>query len=183
MAANYLRLVWQTNRFTYHPEPFYPQIEPSMPLIVVFWHGQHFMTPFLRKNHRAKVLVSRHGDGEINAVAAQRLGIGTIRGSGDHGTEFRRKGGVTAFKEMLRTLDDDCNMAVTADVPKRARVAGLGVVMLARESQRPILPFAIATSRFDAAFAFRPRCDGGRRDDPCAGGGGRLANGDVASTA
>jgi lysophospholipid acyltransferase (LPLAT)-like uncharacterized protein len=29
-----------------------------------------------------------------------------------------------------------------------ARVAGRGVIMLARESGRPILPFAIATSRF-----------------------------------
>jgi lysophospholipid acyltransferase (LPLAT)-like uncharacterized protein len=33
-------------------------------------------------------------------------------------------------------------------VPKRARVAGLGIIMLARESGRPIMPFAMATSRF-----------------------------------
>ncbi|MDB5652986.1 MAG: hypothetical protein JWQ94_599, partial [Tardiphaga sp.] len=36
----------------------------------------------------------------------------------------------------------------TADVPKRSRVAGLGIIMLARESGRPIMPFAMATSRF-----------------------------------
>jgi lysophospholipid acyltransferase (LPLAT)-like uncharacterized protein len=39
-------------------------------------------------------------------------------------------------------------MATTADVPKVARVVGRGVIMLARESGRPIFPFAIATSRF-----------------------------------
>ena len=39
-------------------------------------------------------------------------------------------------------------MATTADVPKVARVAGRGVIMLARESGRPIFPFALATSRF-----------------------------------
>ncbi len=39
-------------------------------------------------------------------------------------------------------------MATTADVPKVARVAGRGVIMLARESGRPIFPFAMATSRF-----------------------------------
>jgi lysophospholipid acyltransferase (LPLAT)-like uncharacterized protein len=39
-------------------------------------------------------------------------------------------------------------MALTADVPKRSRVAGLGIIMLARESGRPIMPFAMATSRF-----------------------------------
>jgi lysophospholipid acyltransferase (LPLAT)-like uncharacterized protein len=33
-------------------------------------------------------------------------------------------------------------------VPKRSRVAGLGIIMLARESGRPILPFAMVTSRF-----------------------------------
>src|SRR6202041_1283988 len=37
---------------------------------------------------------------------------------------------------------------LTADVPKRSRVAGLGVIMLARETGRPIVPFAMATSRF-----------------------------------
>ena len=39
-------------------------------------------------------------------------------------------------------------MALTADVPKRSRIAGLGIIMLARESGRPIVPFAMATSRF-----------------------------------
>jgi len=94
------------------------------------------------------VLISRHRDGEFNAIAVERLGIGTIRGSGDHGSAFHRKGGVGAFKEMVRALDEGYNVAVTADVPKRARVAGLGVIMLARESGRPIMPFAMVTSRF-----------------------------------
>ncbi len=30
--------------------------------------------------------------------------MGTIRGSGDHGSEFHRKGGVGAFKAMVRAL-------------------------------------------------------------------------------
>jgi lysophospholipid acyltransferase (LPLAT)-like uncharacterized protein len=49
---------------------------------------------------------------------------------------------------MVRALADNYNMALTADVPKRSRIAGLGVIMLARESGRPIMPFAMATSRF-----------------------------------
>src|SRR6267142_1184226 len=106
------------------------------------------MRYFIVHLHRAKVLISRHRDGEFNAVAAERLGIGTIRGSGDHGSAFHRKGGVGAFKEMVRALEDDYNIALTADVPKRSRVAGLGIIMLARESGRPIMPFAMATSRF-----------------------------------
>jgi lysophospholipid acyltransferase (LPLAT)-like uncharacterized protein len=49
---------------------------------------------------------------------------------------------------MVRALGDGYNMALTADVPKRSRVSGLGVIMLARETGRPIMPFAMATSRF-----------------------------------
>ena len=121
-----------------------------MPAIFAFWHGQHFMTPFIKtkESHRAKVLISRHRDGEFNAIAAERLGIGTIRGSGDHGGAFHRKGGVGAFREMVQALAENWNVATTADVPKRARVAGLGIIMLARESGRPIMPFAMVTSRF-----------------------------------
>ena len=149
VAAEFLRLVWKTNRFTFDPPNVYDIVEPEMPVILAFWHGQHFMTPFIRqKNYQGKVLISRHRDGEFNALAAERLGIGTVRGSGDHGGAFHRKGGVGAFKEMVRVLEQGINMALTADVPKRSRVAGLGIIMLARESGRPIMPFAMATSRF-----------------------------------
>jgi lysophospholipid acyltransferase (LPLAT)-like uncharacterized protein len=150
LAAEFLRLVWLTNKFSYDPPDVYDLVEPRMPAIFAFWHGQHLMTPFIKTkdSHRAKVLISLHRDGEFNAIAAERLKIGTIRGSGDHGSAFHRKGGVGAFKEMVRALAENYNVAMTADVPKRSRVAGLGIIMLARESGRPIMPFAMATSRF-----------------------------------
>src|SRR3984885_9472326 len=150
LAAEFLRLVWRTNKFSFDPGDVYDIVEPQQPAIFAFWHGQHFMTPFIKtkESHRGKVLISRHRDGEFNAIAAERLGIGTIRGSGDHGSAFQRKGGVGAFKEMVRALADGYNVALTADVPKRSRVAGLGIIMLARESGRPIMPFAMATSRY-----------------------------------
>jgi len=150
LAAEYLRLVWRTTRFSYDPPDVYELVEPAQPAILAFWHGQHFMTPFIKTkdSHRAKVLISKHRDGEFNAIAAERLGIATIRGSGDHGGAFHRKGGVGAFREMVQALEEGWNVATTADVPKRSRVAGMGIVMLARESGRPILPFAMVTSRF-----------------------------------
>jgi lysophospholipid acyltransferase (LPLAT)-like uncharacterized protein len=150
LTAEFLRLVFRTNRFSFDPPDVYDIVEPQMPAIFAFWHGQHFLTPFIKTKdiHRAKVLISRHRDGEFNAVAAERLGIGTIRGSGDHGSAFHRKGGVGAFKEMVRALEQGYNVALTADVPKRSRIAGLGIIMLARESGRPIMPLAMATSRF-----------------------------------
>src|SRR6266481_6400142 len=137
MAAEYLRLVWNTTRLVIEPEGIYERVDRDAPVIIAMWHGQHFLAPFIRRaQDRAKVLVSRHRDGEINALAAERLGIGAIRGSGHHGGGFIGKGGVSAFKEMLSALEEGYNVALTADIPKVARVAGLGIVKLASASRR-----------------------------------------------
>jgi lysophospholipid acyltransferase (LPLAT)-like uncharacterized protein len=146
IASEYLRLVWNTSRIVFEPADFYDRLD--LPAVIAVWHGQHFLTSFLKRDeHKAKVLISRHRDGEINAIIAQRLGAETIRGSGDHGPEFHRKGAVGAFRSMLDALGDGYNLVLTADVPKVSRVAGLGIVMLARASGRPIYPTAIATNR------------------------------------
>ncbi len=148
VAAEYLRLVWKTTRFTIEPDGIYDRFARDAPVIIAMWHGQHFLTPFIRRaEDRAKVLISRHRDGEVNALAAQRLGAGIIRGSGHHTGGFIGKGGVSAFKEMLSALDEGYNVALTADVPKVARVAGMGIIKLASASGRPIYPIAIATRR------------------------------------
>jgi len=147
-AASYLRLVWRTSQVTVEPTNIYETVR--LPLIIAMWHGQHFMAPFVKRNnprHRTKVLISRHRDGEINARAAQRLDVGVIRGSGAHNSDVLRKGGAAAFLKMLAALNDGYNVAMTADVPKVARVAGLGVAKLAQHSGRPIYALAIASSR------------------------------------
>ena len=121
-AAEYLRFVWNTSRSVLEPADIYEQMIPNLPVIIAMWHGQHFLVPFIRRNYAAKVLVSRHRDGEINAIAAERLGVGTIRGSGDASGRFDLKGGVGAFQTMLTTLAEGCTVALTADVPEgRAR--------------------------------------------------------------
>ena len=147
LAAEYLRFVWMTSRFTMEPAEPFLLYEAQQPVIIAMWHGQHFLLPFLRRQYQFKVLISRHSDGEINAVAAERLGVGTVRGSGDHGTRFNIKGGVAGFKGMLESLEQGWNMALTADVPKVSRVAGRGIIKLAQESGRPIFPVSLATSR------------------------------------
>ena len=149
-GAYYLRLVWTTSRVILEPPDVYERIEPDLPIILAMWHGQHFMVPFLQQDHpkhRAKVLISRHRDAEINAIAAERLGIGTIRGSGDQGVRFDRKGGVGVFVAMLDALREGYTVAMTADIPKIARVAGEGIIRLAALSGRPLVSIAFATSR------------------------------------
>jgi lysophospholipid acyltransferase (LPLAT)-like uncharacterized protein len=148
VAAWYLRLVWLSNRKILEPATIYDTVQ--MPAIIAMWHGQHFLAPFIKRaeaKHRAKVLISRHRDGELNARAAEKLGIGTIRGSGAHNGEFHRKGGAAAFTTMLDALAGDYNVALTADVPKISRIAGMGIVKLAQHSGRPIYAVAMASSR------------------------------------
>jgi len=148
VAAEYLRLVYWTSRLVTEPTDIYERVTPDLPVILAMWHGQHFMAPFIKRPHlRGKTLISRHRDGEMNAIAAEWLGIETIRGSGDHGNGFHRKGGVGAYREMLDALAEGYSVALTADVPKVARVAGPGIVRLARDSGRPIYPVALASSR------------------------------------
>jgi len=147
LAAEYLRLVWKTSSFAIEPTDFYERVAPDLPAIVAMWHGQHFMMPFFRRGHRVKVLISRHRDGEINAITAERLGLKTIRASGASGRDIVRKGGVGGFMAMLDALEEGWSVALTADVPKVSRIAGRGIVQLARASGRPIYPVAPATSR------------------------------------
>ncbi|MGB7100757.1 MAG: hypothetical protein WBD95_18590, partial [Xanthobacteraceae bacterium] len=58
LAAEYLRLVWTTSRFTMEPAEPYRLYETQQPVIIAMWHGQHFLLPFLRRQYRFRVLIS-----------------------------------------------------------------------------------------------------------------------------
>jgi lysophospholipid acyltransferase (LPLAT)-like uncharacterized protein len=147
--AGYFWSVARSARFQIEPANIYEIVEAEMPVILTFWHGQHFLAPFIMKSHhRAKVLISSHADADINAIAAEALGVGTIRGSGaTSARDFHRKNAVGAMREMIEALAEGINVAMTADVPKISRVVGRGVIALARHSGRPIYPIALATNR------------------------------------
>ncbi len=149
-VANYLRFVNATSRLTFDPSDPYVMQASLAPVIFTMWHGQHFMLPFARQyDLDVRVLISRHHDGEINALVAEKLGVSAIRGSG--GRSRRRmveKGGMVGFMEMRQALDDGAFVCMTADISNlEARKAGLGVVSLAKASGRPIVPVAYASSR------------------------------------
>ncbi len=147
-GAAYLRFVFRTNRAVVPPDELYALAEPDLPVILAMWHGQHFLAPFIRRpNDKVKVLISHHRDGEINAIIADQLGVDVIRGSGDPGGHFVRKGGVGAFLQMLDALQEGYTIALTADVPKIAGKVSAGLVKLASLSGRPIYPIALATRR------------------------------------
>ncbi len=150
LVANYLRFVNATSRLTFDPSDPYVMQASLAPVIFTMWHGQHFMLPFARQYELdVRVLISRHHDGEINALVAEKLGVGTIRGSGGRSRKrMVEKGGLVGFMEMKTALEEGAFVCMTADISNlESRRAGLGVVSLAKASGRPIVPIAYASSR------------------------------------
>lgn len=147
LMAGYLTLVKNTNRIIYVGD-VYSGIEGQAPTIITMWHGQHFMQTFFRKPwHRCYVMISRHGDGEINAIAAEKLGMNVVRGSGaQRKDQVKKRGGIQALRALLGLLEQGEHVSMTADVPKISRVAGDGIIALAQLSGRPLYPMAVVCS-------------------------------------
>lgn len=149
LLSGYLRFVELTCRRTTDPADLDAFIKGQLPLIAAMWHGQHIMMPLARPKTFGPlaVLISRHEDAGAQAIAAEKLGIKAIRGSGGPIDRQYYKGGAPAMRALLRELDSGTSVAMTADVPKKARLAGMGIVTLAKLSGRPIAPTAVVSSR------------------------------------
>jgi len=147
--AQYLKLVKRLNRFVVEPSDLDSCLGLHHPMIAAMWHGQHLMIPFARASQmtRACAMVSRHRDAGLQAAALRRLNVEPVRGSGARGDKVREKGGAKALITLRKKLGEGASIAMTADVPKVARVCGMGIVTLGRISGRPILPVAVVTSR------------------------------------
>ena len=109
------------------------------PCIHCFWHED---LPFLCWTHRgrnARVMVSRHDDGDIVARLLSVLGFRPVRGS-------TTRGGSAALREMARGAD--CDLAITPDGPRGPRrKVQLGVIQLAALTGLPIIPMSVAFER------------------------------------
>ena len=149
LIAGYLKLVWASARVVVEPADGTRRVAADGPVILAMWHGEHLLTAAaVPRDWSVRVLISTHRDGEINARVVHRFGIGTLRGSGTHDrARIHEKRSAAALRDMIRALDGGHHVALTADVPKVAKIAGLGVVTLARLSGRPIVPIALAASR------------------------------------
>ena len=148
--ASMISLVKRTSRAVYEPENALVRLAGDHPCIVAVWHGQFMMSSGFRPSPDTKVaaMVARHGDAELIGAAMARFGVELIRGAGAGGRR-KDRGGAYALRQAVRYLKDGYSIVMTADVPPGpARRAGMGIVMMARLSGRPIVPCAAATSRF-----------------------------------
>jgi len=149
LLARYIRLVGASARQTAAMTETLEAHVHHHPCIITMWHGQFLLLPLCEHpGFEVDVMLARHRDAEVMGGVLRRFGLGLIRGAGAGGRR-KDRGGVHAFRAALQALREGRTVAMTADVPgSEARRAGLGIVTIARHSGRPVVPLAIATSRY-----------------------------------
>ena len=149
LLARYIRFVGASSRQTREMTDRFDAHAHHHPCIVAMWHGQFMLLPLIKRpQYAADVMLARHRDAELMGAALRRFDMELIRGAGAGGRR-KDRGGAAAFRAAVVALSEGRSVAMTADVPGGVpRRAGLGIVMLARQSGKPVLPVAIATSRY-----------------------------------
>lgn len=110
-------------------------------VIIVFWHNRMLMPPFFYRGRGLKILISRHADGELIRRVMGRFLFGSVRGSS-------RRGGASAFRELVRSSRQGWDIAITPDGPRGPRyVVQRGVIELSRRTGSPILPLTYSARR------------------------------------
>lgn len=137
-----LRVIGRTLRLDFHAGgAAFERARGGNPVIIAFWHDQQLMMPLFYQGKGAAALISRHRDGELIARIAARFGFGAVRGS-------TTRGGAPALRRLIELGRSGHDLIVTPDGPKGPRhVAKQGVVFLARATQMPIMPVAVAYSK------------------------------------
>ena len=145
----YVRFVSNTSTWAAASVDHFANVRANQPFIVALWHGQTMLVPeVLRKDIKPlRAVVANTFVAEPMARALQRMGIGVIRGAGPD-WRGQDRGGARALRAAVRSLAEGFSVAMTADLLIRPRRCGLGIVTLARLSGRPIVPVAIASSRY-----------------------------------
>lgn len=153
LVHNALRFIYYSNRLDEKNNLQAETLKSHEPVIFAMWHGQHFLIPYIyppEDRDKNVPLVSKSEDAQFNAIVLNLAGYDVVRGSGGRVREaVIKKGGVSATLELKSALKSGKNVCMIADISKgKTRQSGKGIVTLAKISGRPIIPLAIATSRF-----------------------------------
>jgi lysophospholipid acyltransferase (LPLAT)-like uncharacterized protein len=120
--------------------------QAGQPVVFAFWHGHMLPLLWYHRREGVVVLASEHGDGELIARVAARLGYGAVRGS-------TTRGGGRALLGLIRAARDGHDIAVAPDGPRGpAEVFAPGAVVVAQRSRAPLVLVAAG-----AASAWRLR--------------------------
>jgi lysophospholipid acyltransferase (LPLAT)-like uncharacterized protein len=121
-------------------------LQSAEPVIFAVWHGQlltclYLARLFCRLKPPLVLMASPSRDGEFIADVARGLGFVVFPGS-------RRKGGFKALQQMADYVRQGYSVGLATDGSRGPlHVAQKGVLYLARQTQVPIVPAAVASSR------------------------------------
>lgn len=136
-----------TTRCSLHGDPEGKALlQSEAPVVFALWHGHllgclYLGTIFCRTKPAIVVMASPSRDGQFIGEVARGLGYQICPGS-------RPKGGFQALQRLVADIRQGSTAALAADGSRGpVHVAQKGVLYLARETDRPILPVAAAASR------------------------------------
>jgi hypothetical protein len=143
LATLAIRLVGPTLRFRVICEPGGPpESDPlHVPAVYCFWHRCVFPATWFFRNRDIAVMASKSFDGEYIARTIEHFGFRAVRGSSS-------RGAVRALLGMHTEIEEGRVAAFTIDGPRGPMyVAKPGPVLLARNTQVPIVVFHISLKR------------------------------------
>lgn len=152
LGARYMRFVRSTSTVIVEPGDMVERGNALHPFVFAMWHGQFVLMPTLHelngKKFKVSAIVAKHKDASPIRVLLREFDIEVVEGAGANERK-RDKGGARALRMSTRLLKAGSTFSITADIPPGpARKGGIGIVMVGRYSSRPIVPLAVATSRF-----------------------------------
>ncbi len=136
-----IRLIGPTLKWEWSIEEGGPEIPDPKMAVYVFWHRAVITSAWFFQNRGIAVMTSSSFDGEYIARIIEKFGYKAVRGSSS-------RGGVRALLEMHTDIEEGRAVAFTIDGPKGPiYVAKPGPVLLAKNTEVPILPFYIAVEK------------------------------------
>ena len=107
------------------------------------WHNRLFLGPHLLPRNRViNALQSSHSDGMVTSLAFKYLGMNVILGSS-------KKGGMQAFRKMVKCIKLGESIAITPDGPKGPKEkVKEGIIKLAQITETSIIPLVWTTNKF-----------------------------------
>jgi hypothetical protein len=114
----------------------------SRKFIWAVWHSRMLLLNYLTKGSEGTAMVSGSEDGEFVARILKRQGHEAIRGS-------TTRGGIKALSSLIKKLKEKQRPSIIIpDGPQGPRFkVKLGIIILARETGYPILPFSYSAKR------------------------------------
>ena len=152
LFAAYLRFALSTMRWRQENLEVAEQVwDAKGGVLVCFWHGRIALSPAcwpLDRAQEPRALISLSPDGQFIAGAVEKLGFPAIRGSSTKKSDpTKAKGGSSAFRDVLRWVNQGGGVAITPDGPRGpAETMAQGTPLLAKASGSPLLLVGLAAN-------------------------------------